>query len=68
MKKGQKSILKINPNEFIDLCNELYPEAVLSLGWTTGPKKNGFFSKEQVSEMLFYVKCSFMQIRVEQAM
>lgn len=53
---GSESVF--NPNEFIDLCNELYPEAVLSLGWTTGPKKNGFFSKDQVIEMLFYANKS----------
>lgn len=53
---GSESVF--NPYEFIGTCNKLYPEAILSLGWTTGPKENGYFSKEQINEMIFYANKS----------
>lgn len=38
--------------EFITLCHELCPNAILSLGWATEYSKNGKYSKELLKEMI----------------
>jgi len=42
--------------EFISLCNQFYPNVILSLGWMTGYIENGKYEKELFEEILNVTK------------
>lgn len=43
---------RFEPGEFVSACNRLYPEGILSIGWTTGHVEGGRYSGEMIDRML----------------
>jgi len=43
---------RINPQQFIGLCQRIYPDAILSVGWITKHLAEGSYTDNEVDQML----------------
>lgn len=50
--QGNGNPTPFDPAQFIKTCQEYYPDAILSLGWTTNPDVNTPYSEDDVAAML----------------
>lgn len=51
---GSSSLFKAE--EFVSVCKQFYPDAILSLGWMTGYTENGKYERELFEEILNITK------------